>query len=97
MCAAVCSALTTSMISVAKSVIQTVLGFFTFGGVKFHPLNITGLAMNIMGGIIYTYVKQKEKGRVRRGGSIDEMEAGRKSGKIDFGIRDEDQNNYRTV
>ena len=53
--------------------------------------------MNIMGGIIYTYVKQKEKGRVRRGGSIDEMEAGRKSGKIDFGIRDEDQNNYRTV
>ena len=42
MCAAVCSALTTSMISVAKSVIQTVLGFFTFGGVKFHPLNITG-------------------------------------------------------
>jgi len=53
--------------------------------------------MNIMGGIIYTYVKQKEKGRVRRGGSIDEMEAGRKSGLIDFGIRAEDQNNYRTV
>ena len=51
--------------------------------------------MNIMGGIIYTYVKQKEKGRVRRGGSIDEMEAGRKSGKNDFGIRDEDQNNYQ--
>lgn len=42
MCAAVCSALTTSMISVAKSVIQTALGFFTFGGVKFHPLNIAG-------------------------------------------------------
>ena len=42
LCAAVCSALTTSMISVAKSVIQTILGFFTFGGVQFHPLNITG-------------------------------------------------------
>ena len=43
MCAAVCSALTTSMISVAKSVIQTVVGFFTFGGVQFHPLNIAGM------------------------------------------------------
>ena len=42
MCAAVCSALTTSMVSVAKSVIQTVLGFFTFGGVQFHPLNVVG-------------------------------------------------------
>jgi drug/metabolite transporter (DMT)-like permease len=46
MCAAVCSALTTSMISVAKSVIQTGLGFFTFGGVKFHPLNITGIPLH---------------------------------------------------
>jgi len=61
LCAAVCSALTTSMISVAKSVIQTILGFFTFGGVQFHPLNITGLVMNILGGIIYTYVRQFEK------------------------------------
>lgn len=63
LCAAVCSALTTSMISVAKSVIQTVLGFFTFGGVQFHPLNITGLVMNILGGVIYTYVKQFEKNK----------------------------------
>jgi len=61
LCAAVCSALTTSMISVAKSVIQTVLGFFTFGGVQFHPLNIAGLVMNILGGVIYTYVRQFEK------------------------------------
>jgi len=64
MCAAVCSALTTSMISVAKSVIQTVVGFFTFGGVQFHPLNIAGLVMNILGGIIYTYVKQFEKNKL---------------------------------
>ena len=42
LCAAVCSALTTSMVGVAKSVIQTILGFFTFGGVPFHPLNIIG-------------------------------------------------------
>ena len=42
LCAAVCSAITTSMVGVAKSVIQTILGFFTFGGVRFHPLNIAG-------------------------------------------------------
>ena len=78
LCAAVCSALTTSMISAAKSFIQTILGFFTFGGVQFHPLNITGLpvlnvqlcdnviiisglVMNILGGVINTYVRQFEK------------------------------------
>ena len=42
LCAAACSALTTSMVGVAKSVIQTILGFFTFGGVQFRPLNIIG-------------------------------------------------------
>lgn len=63
LCAAVCSALTTSMVGVSKSVIQTVVGFFTFGGVQFHPLNILGLVMNIFGGIIYTYIKNMEKNR----------------------------------
>lgn len=61
LCAAVCSALTTSMVGVAKSVIQTILGFFTFGGVQFHPLNVIGLVMNILGGVIYTYIKHREK------------------------------------
>merc|ERR1711936_1477727 len=65
MCAAVCSALTTSMVGVSKSVIQTILGFFTFGGVKFHPLNILGLVMNILGGIIYTYIKNMEKNKIK--------------------------------
>ena len=45
LCASVCSALTASLVGVGKSVLQTVIGFFTFGGVKFHPLNVTG---NIM-------------------------------------------------
>jgi len=61
LCASVCSALTTSMVSVGKSVIQTVVGFFTFGGVKFHPLNIVGLCLNVFGGFLYTYVKHMEK------------------------------------
>ena len=43
LCAAVCSALTASMVGIAKSVGLTLIGFVTFGGVKFHPLNILGM------------------------------------------------------
>ena len=43
LCTAINSALTTSLVGVAKSVVQTVVGFFTFGGVAFHPVNVTGL------------------------------------------------------
>ena len=59
--------------------------------------NFPGLVMNILGGIIYTYVKQKEKGRVRRVGSLGEVEAGRKGGLNEFCIQKEDHNNYRTI
>ena len=57
----------------------------------------SGLVMNILGGIIYTYVKQKEKGRVRRVGSLGEVEAGRKGGLKEFGLHKEDQNSFRTI
>ncbi|XP_064078185.1 uncharacterized protein LOC135195711 isoform X1 [Macrobrachium nipponense] len=60
LCTALNSALTTSLVSVAKSVIQTLVGFFVFGGVKYHPLNITGIVMNTTGGVLYTYTKYKE-------------------------------------
>ncbi|CAL4142840.1 unnamed protein product, partial [Meganyctiphanes norvegica] len=60
LCTALNSALTTSLVSVAKSVVQTFIGFFVFGGVKFHPLNITGIVMNTMGGFLYTYTKYRE-------------------------------------
>ena len=36
------SALTTSLVGVFKSVLQTAVGFFTFGGVAYHPINIAG-------------------------------------------------------
>lgn len=101
MCAAVCSALTTSMLSVGKSVIQTVLGFFTFGGVKFHPLNITGLVMNILGGVIFTYVKQLEKGRGRKGNRMMEngcLEGGKGGRKVTSMISyDVEEGRNRTV
>ncbi|KAK7063191.1 hypothetical protein SK128_025510 [Halocaridina rubra] len=57
LCTALNSALTTSLVSVAKSVIQTLVGFFVFGGVKYHPLNIAGIVMNTTGGFLYTYTK----------------------------------------
>ena len=60
LCTSVCSALTTSLVGVGKSVVQTLIGFFTFGGVQFHPLNAMGLALNLVGGAIYSYAKLEE-------------------------------------
>lgn len=55
------SALTTSLIGVLKSILQTVIGFFTFGGIEFNFLNIFGISLNMFGGILYTYIKYQEK------------------------------------
>ena len=44
-------------VGVGKSILQTLLGFFMFGGVTFHPVNVIGHVMNIMGGIGYTLLK----------------------------------------
>merc|ERR1719188_1340767 len=60
LCAALCSALTASLVGVAKSVLQTIIGFFTFGGVRFHPLNVIGLVLNTIGGCLYSYAKYHE-------------------------------------
>merc|ERR1719510_2447340 len=66
LCASICSALTASLVGVAKSALQTIIGFFTFGGVKFHPLNITGLILNLLGGVLYSYAKYKDGSQDRR-------------------------------
>lgn len=58
------SALTTSLVGVLKSIMQTVIGFFTFGGVKFSVLNVFGISLNMIGGILYSYSKYKEKLKV---------------------------------
>ena len=44
-------------VGVGKSILQTLLGFFMFGGVTFHPVNVLGHVMNIMGGVGYTFLK----------------------------------------
>nr|XP_042906162.1 UDP-galactose/UDP-glucose transporter 7 isoform X1 [Parasteatoda tepidariorum] len=61
LCTAKNSALTTSLVGVIKSILQTVIGFFTFGGVKFNPLNVFGITLNLFGGILYSYSKYVEK------------------------------------
>ena len=71
LCASVCSALTASLVGVGKSVLQTVIGFFTFGGVRFHPINIIGLFLNTCGGALYSYVKYHESERKKRQQELD--------------------------
>ena len=58
------SALTTSVVGTLKSVAQTTMGMFTFGGVSFNPALLTGVTMNLTGGIFYTYAKYRESQRV---------------------------------
>lgn len=55
------SALTTTIVGVLKGVLSTVLGFFLLGGVKFNLLNVLGISMNTVGGVMYTIVKYKRK------------------------------------
>ncbi|XP_057303238.1 uncharacterized protein LOC130640731 [Hydractinia symbiolongicarpus] len=61
LCATKNSALTTSFVGVIKGVITTIIGFFTFGGVHFTFLAVGGVTLNAIGGVLYTYVKYKEK------------------------------------
>ncbi|GFT22845.1 hypothetical protein NPIL_274731 [Nephila pilipes] len=63
LCTAKNSALTTSLVGVLKSILQTVIGFFTFGGVKLNSLNILGISLNMFGGIMYTYTKYYERSK----------------------------------
>ncbi|XP_050730848.1 uncharacterized protein LOC127005789 isoform X2 [Eriocheir sinensis] len=90
LCTALNSALTTSLVGVAKSVIQTLVGFFVFGGIKYHPLNIAGIVMNTFGGFMYTYTKYQEAQRktshkdenfnkVKAGESLETLPASRHS------------------
>ncbi len=44
-----------------KSVLTTVIGFFTFGGVPVTTLTVLGVTLNSMGGVLYSYAKYVEK------------------------------------
>jgi len=102
LCASVCSAITASLVGVGKSVLQTVIGFFTFGGVRFHPLNILGLVLNTIGGALYSYVKYRESERKKQKNefennhpSIADLVNSSQSEKETLISSSKDQNGYR--
>jgi len=66
LCSIVNSPLATSITGQLKSIIQTVLGLFLFGGVIITtPLSI-GLLISTFGGIWYGYIKYNEQVKINR-------------------------------
>lgn len=60
LCAALTSALTTSVVGGLKALAQTVLGLFTFGGVSHNLPTFLGIVMSVSGGLSYIYAKHLE-------------------------------------
>ena len=76
LCTALNSALTTSITGVLKSVLQTTIGIFTFGGIHLNLLTYLGIVTNISGGIYYAFVKYQEKVRsFKKSRDVDEKES----------------------
>lgn len=75
LCTTTNSALTTALVSTAKSAITTIIGMFTFGGVTPTLFFIIGQTMNFSGGCIYTYIKwnarRKEKSLENKGRDVE--------------------------
>jgi len=55
------SPLTTNITGQIKSLVSTILGLFTFGGVPVTPSLALGLTVSTLGGLWYGYVKYEEK------------------------------------
>lgn len=66
LCTMLNSALTTSIVGVSKAFLGTIIGFYAFGGIPYHPVNIAGIVLNTIGGFVYTYAKYKEQRKQRR-------------------------------
>ena len=65
LCTTLNSALTTSIAGTLKSIVQTAIGMFTFGGVSINILTVTGISVNLFGGVLYTYTKYQQTGESR--------------------------------
>jgi solute carrier family 35 len=59
LCTHVTSPLTTSVVGQVKNVVQTVLGFFSWGYIP-TPLNVSGLLVALGGQIAFAYFKHRE-------------------------------------
>ena len=66
LCTTYNSALTTSVTGTLKSIIQTAVGIFTFGGISINVFTFTGICMNLSGGVLYSWTKYQEKVRLHR-------------------------------
>ena len=54
------SALTTSLTGALKSIVQTIIGMFTFGGISINIFTLSGIVINLTGGVIYSVAKFKD-------------------------------------
>ena len=60
LCTSMTSALTTSVVGGIKAMLQTLFGFFTFGGISQNMATYVGISMNLSGGLFYIYAKFTE-------------------------------------
>jgi len=60
LCTRVNSALATSVTGQVKNIMTTALGYFMFGDVKYHTLNVVGLGIGIGGSAAYSFLKFRE-------------------------------------
>ena len=61
LCTTTNSALTTALVSTAKSAITTVIGMYTFGGVVPTAAFVLGQTLNFAGGCLYSYIKLNQR------------------------------------
>ena len=66
LCTTLNSALTTSVVGTLKSIVQTVVGTWTFGGFSVNAFTVTGISLNLFGTCLYIYAKYQEIMRKRR-------------------------------
>ena len=66
LCTTYNSALTTSVTGTLKSIIQTTIGVFTFGGISINVFTLSGIVMNLSGGVLYSLTKYQEKVKYHR-------------------------------
>ncbi|XP_067949330.1 uncharacterized protein [Watersipora subatra] len=75
------SALTTTVVGTLKSVAQTTMGMFAFGGIPINTPLLTGVSMSLSGGVFYTYAKYQENEakkfkKIQSGLSLSDAEKG---------------------
>ncbi|XP_074648487.1 uncharacterized protein LOC141903967 [Tubulanus polymorphus] len=61
LCTTYNSALTTSVVGIIKSVLSTIIGMFSFGGVAVNTPTAIGIGANLVGGVLYTIAKYHEQ------------------------------------